>query len=192
MRACRSNRHRHAEELDRAFVEADIALRTHAGRQAFVAERRRLLGTCHGFDPFSHVLSPSESTYLSQDEADRAAELEALYERHGFEVPIVEGQPCSPGHIAVELRFAAHCLRRFSEGHEDARDCSRSFFSEHLAQWALLFAVVVAQQAQEPVMAYAGRALDAHLQCEASIIRSAAPARCTMRTSGIDGDAAPA
>ena len=180
MQSCHVNPHVDEAVLAQAFRAADLALRTRAGREAFESERRRLYGDSGAFDPFTHVLSASELTYLSGDAAAHADELERVYREAGFVAPSTATGPCRPGDISAELLFMAHCLRQVAHGQIDMAERGRDFFTEHVGDWAVLFAVVTAKQAGEPVMRYAGLALDKHLLCEAATFRRARPDRCEM------------
>ena len=181
MRSCRVNPHVDEAGLAAAFNAADLALRTRTGRDAFEAERRRLYGDCGEFDPFTHVLSPSELTYLSGDPAIHEKTLERVYREAGFTVPSTSHGQCPPGDISSELLFVAHCLRRVAHGDIRMAERAKAFFEQHLADWAVLLAVVTAKQAGEPVMRYAGLALDKYLLCESAMFRHARPDRCEMR-----------
>lgn len=176
MRTCRVNRHVDEAAILSAFEGADFALRTSNGRTAFEQERERLYGLRTGFDPFTNVLSPQEVTYLSGDVREHLEALEEAYVEASFLVPAIADTIRLPDHISTELSFMAHCLRGAASGDARALERGRQFFSEHLGEWAVLFAVVVGQQAKEPVMRYAGLALDKFLTCEASMFRHAVPA----------------
>ncbi len=182
IRSCRINRNVNEAAILEAFQNADIALRTADGRAAFEAERDRLYGLDSGFDPFVHVLSPEEGTYISGDIQGHLALIEAAYAEGVFTVPEVRNGLHPPDHISSELDFVAHCLRGAAAGDPRARDRAHDFFVKHLAEWAVLFAVVVGQQAHEPVMRFAGLALDKFLTCEGSIFRHAVPEHCYLRT----------
>lgn len=181
MRSCRINRNVNEEAILEAFYAADIALRTADGRAAFEAERDRLYGQRSGFDPFANVLSPEEVTYRSGDISEHVASIEQAYADAGFHVPTAYGESHPPGHISTELDFMAFCLRGAAAGDFAALDKANDFFRRHLAEWAMLFAVVVGQQAHEPVMRFAGLALDKFLTCEGSIFRHEVSARCYLR-----------
>ncbi|MDO8879217.1 MAG: metallophosphoesterase family protein [Coriobacteriia bacterium] len=182
MRSCRKNPHLDDRAIEVARDEALHALERPAGLEAFAAERVRLHGEPGRFDPFVHVLSPSELTYLAGDEAGNAAGLEALYAAAGF-TSAGDGSG-DIGHISVELAFMAHCLRRGPAADSDSLGLAHDFFVGHLADWAVLLAVVTAQQATEPVMRYVGLALDKYLICEAGTFRAAVPEYCEMRERG--------
>lgn len=184
MRSCRVNPHVDEAGLAEAFHAADLALRTRVGRDAFEAERRRLYGDCGEFDPFAHVLSPNELTYLSGDPAVHERTLDRVYREAGFVVPSTAGGQCSSGDIAAELLFVAHCLKRVAHGEVEMAERARAFFEQHLADWGVLFAVVTAKQAAEPVTRYAGLALDKYLLCESATFRHARPDHCEMRGAG--------
>jgi predicted phosphodiesterase len=175
MRHCRTGSTATEAALTDAFQDADIALRTAAGHAAFESERERLYGECDPFDPFGHVLSASELTYLSGEMADNAAALRGVYAEHGFCVPEAEEHPLRLGHISAELRFMAHCLKRAMEGSDAAYRAAHDFFASHLADWAVLFAVVTGREAREPVTRFAGLALDRFLVCESAAFRSTLP-----------------
>lgn len=183
MRSCRINRNVNEAAILEAFEAADITLRTANGRVAFVAERERLYGLESGFDPFAHVLSPDESTYVSGDMAEHLARIEALYASAVFTAPEVRGGLHPPGHISSELDFMAHCLRGAAAGDPRAHERAREFFVQHLAEWGVLFAVVVGRQAREPVMRFAGLALDKFLTCEGSMFRHAVSEHGNLRES---------
>ncbi|MDO8848726.1 MAG: metallophosphoesterase family protein [Coriobacteriia bacterium] len=182
IRSCRINRNVNEAAILEAFQSADIALRTSDGRAAFEAERDRLYGLESGFDPFVHVLSPEEGTYVSGDVQGHLALIEAAYAEGVFTAPEVRNGLHPPDHISSELDFVAHCLRGAAAGDPRARDRAHDFFATHLAEWAVLFAVVVGQQAREPVMRFAGLALDKFLTCEGAIFRHAVPEHCYLRT----------
>jgi predicted phosphodiesterase len=171
MRGCRVNRHVDEAAILAAFEGADRALRTNADRVAFEEERERLIGVRAGFDPFVNVLSPEEITYLSGDVDRHAEALEAAYREGSFTVPQTASGVRPTGHISTELSFMAHSLRGAAAGDSRALERAREFFAQHLAEWAVLFAVVVGQQAREPVMRYAGLALDKFLTCEGPLFR---------------------
>lgn len=183
MRGCRVNRHVDEAAILAAYEGADLAFRSSVGRKAFEAERERLYGLRESFDPFVNVLSPDEVTYLSGDVQEHLEAIEALYAEASFTVPEIASGVRSPGHISTELSFMAHCLRGASAGDGRALERARVFFTEHLAEWAVLFAVVVGQQAREPVMRYAGLALDKHLTCEGSMFRYSLPEHEELRAS---------
>ena len=84
----------------------------------------------------------------------------------------------------MELLFVAHCLKRVAAGEVAMAERARAFFEQHLADWAVLLAVVTARQATEPVMRYAGLALDKYLLCETATFRHALPEYCEMRDAG--------
>ncbi|MBF4510842.1 MAG: metallophosphoesterase family protein [Aeromicrobium sp.] len=182
MRSCRHNPHIDDATIAAVHAEAVRALATPDGRAAFEAERERLYGDCRRFDPFSHVLSASELTYLSGDEPMNRAELVTTYTQAGFDPSRFEG--ACVGHIAVELAFVGHCLRQVGSEGPEGLQTARRFFVAHLADWAVLFAVVTGQQAIEPVNRYAGLALDKYLMCEAATFRTAVPEYCEMRWHG--------
>jgi predicted phosphodiesterase len=181
MRGCRINRHVDEAAILAAFEGADLALRTADGRTVFVEERERLYGVAQPFDPFVNVLSPEETTYLSGDIDVQLNALETVYEEASFTVPEVRPGVRSAAHIATELSFMAHCLRGAATGDPRALERARTFFTRHLGEWAVLFAVVVGQQAREPVMRYAGLALDKHLTCEGSFFRHNLPEHLELR-----------
>ncbi|MRR13565.1 hypothetical protein EG835_14190 [bacterium] len=182
MRGCRVNRHVDEAAILKAYEGADRAFRTSAGRMAFEVERERLCGTRGRFDPFANVLSPEEITYLSGNTAEHLAAIEKLYVEGSFGVPELADGVRVCDHISTELSFMAHCLRGASAGDGRALERARVFFTEHLAEWGVLFAVVVAQQAREPVMRYAGLALDKLLTCEGPNFRYAVPDIAEIRT----------
>jgi hypothetical protein len=182
MRSCRHNPHIDDATIAAVHAEAVRALATPDGRTAFEAERQRLYGDCRRFDPFSHVLSASELTYLSGDEPMNRAELVTTYTQAGFDPSRFEG--ACVGHIAVELAFVGHCLRLGGSEGSEGLQTARRFFAAHLADWAVLFAVVTGQQAIEPVNRFAGLALDKYLMCEAATFRAAVPEYCEMRRHG--------
>lgn len=171
LRSCRVNRSVDEETILVAFQEADIALRTAAGRSAFEAERQRLYGLGIRFDPFTHVLSPEEVTYRSGDIEERGDAIEIAYEEAFYRIPEAYADVYAPGHISNELEFMAHCLRASAAGDVSAIDRARRFYVEHLAEWALLFSVVIAREAREPVTRYSGLALDKFLTCEGALFR---------------------
>jgi len=181
MRSCRVHRHIDEAAILAAFEGADLVLRTADGRVAFVSERERLYGLCAGFDPFVNVVSPSGVAYQSGDIDEYLATLEAAYREASFEMPGIGDTRCAPDHISNELAFMAHLLRAVSAGDPRALERARNFFADHLAEWAVLFAVVIGQQAQEPVMRYAGLALDKLLTCEGSLFRHAMPEHVEAR-----------
>lgn len=170
MRGCRTGSPMSETALTDAFQDADIALRTTAGHGAFESERERLYGPRGGFNPFRHVLSPSELTYMTGDVGDNARALRELYSAVGF-THAAAGERLCPGHISVEMRFMAHCLSLVINGRADGYEHAHRFFTSHLADWAVLFAVVTGQEAREPVMHYTGLALDKHLVCESAAFR---------------------
>ncbi len=181
MRSCRINRNVNEEAILDAFEAADSALRTADGRAAFEAERNRLYGQRSGFDPFTNVLSPEEVTYRSGDIRERTASIETAYAESGFHIPQAYGEMHPPGHVSTELDYMAFCLRGAASGDYIALDRANGFFRKHLAEWATLFAVVISQQASEPVMRFAGLALDKFLTCEGSLFHHAVPTRCYLR-----------
>lgn len=182
MRSCRINRNVDEAAILEAFQSADIALRTADGRAAFEAERERLYGLRAGFDPFVNVLSPDEVTYRSGDVQEHVASLESAYAHAAYDVPGARGGARPPGHISAELGYMAHCLRAAAAGDPRALARAREFFIAHVAEWAMLFAVVVGQQAREPVMRYAGLALDKFLTCEGSLFRHSVADHGYLRT----------
>lgn len=184
MRTCKVNRHVDEEAILAAYEGADLAFRTAGGRQAFAAERERLLGIRGEFDPFVNVLSPEEGTYRSGDVQARLAAIEDAYAEASFTVPEISPGRRVADHISTELSFMAHCLRGASAGDRRALERAHAFFTEHLAEWAVLFAVVVGKEAGEPVTRYAGLALDKFLACEGSIFRHFVPVHEELRVSG--------
>lgn len=189
MRSCRINRHVDEAAIVEAFEDADMALRTSHGRASFEIERERLYGLHGGFDPFVNVLSPQETTYLSGDSHEHVVEIQAMYADAAFLVPEIAPAVRIPDHITTELSFMAHCLRGAAAGDDRALQRARLFFSRHLGDWAVLFAVVVGQQATEPVMRYAGRALDKFLTCEGAFLRHDVADHEALRSSGAPGRA---
>lgn len=187
MRGCRINRHVDEAAIVEAFEGADMALRMAAGREAFEVERERLYGLRRGFDPFVNVLSPQETTYLSGDSYAHLAQIEEAYAEAAFLVPEIGPGVRVADHITAELSFMAHCLRAAVSGDDRALQRARLFFTRHLGDWAVLFAVVVGQQATEPVMRYAGLALDKFLACEGSMFRHAIADHEALRWSGALG-----
>ncbi|MBN1192846.1 MAG: metallophosphoesterase family protein [Coriobacteriia bacterium] len=181
MRSCRVHLHVDEAAIVASFEAADRALLTAAGRAAFEEERDRLYGLRTGFDPFANVLSPDEVTYLSGEVEEHREALERMYREAAFTVPILPGSLRSSGHIATELAFLAHCLRGAEAGVTQAPERAQEFFAQHLSEWGVLFAVVVGQQTSEPVMRYAGLALDKFLACEAGIFRHAFSEMCSFR-----------
>lgn len=175
MRGSKVSRHVDEAAILEAYEGADRAFRTAAGREAFEIERERLFGLRTGFDPFVNVLSAHEVTYLSGDVYEHMAAIEATYAEASFVVPESAASARIPDHISTELSFMAHCLRGASAGDARALTRAQEFFTKHLAEWAVLFAVVVGQQAREPVTRYAGLALDKHLTCEGSMFRVRVP-----------------
>lgn len=171
MRTCRVSLHVDEAAVLTAFEGASGALRSATGREAFVVERQRLYGGRAGFDPFSNVLSPDEYTYLTEDRGANLVALEGAYREAKFTIPDIGGSERSPGDIATELSFMAHCLRAAASGDLGAAGRARTFFADHLSSWGVIFAVVVSREAREPVMRYAGLALDKFLTCEAATFR---------------------
>ncbi len=180
MRSCRISRTVDEAAVVEAYADADRAIRTRDGRVKAVHERRRLYGDLSGFDPFANVLSPDESTYVSEDPQTCLVVLSLTYRESAFTVPAIGGEVHGPGDIATELSFISHCLRMAAVGDADAAVRARRFFAEHLATWGVLFAVVVSREAREPVMRYAGLALDKFLTCEAATFRHAIPDACRL------------
>ena len=181
MNSCRDNPHIDEAAIVAARTDALVAAHTERGATAFEAERERLYGDSGAFDPFSHALSASELTYLSGDSEENAAAITAIYETHSF-----DPGPCERdclGHISVECRYMVHCLTRVHAGDIGGSHAAREFFVGHLADWAVLFAVVTAQQAREPIMRYIGLALDKYLICEAATFRHSVPEYCGLRES---------
>ncbi len=77
-----------------------------------------------------------------------------------------------------------HCFRMVAAGDPSAAVRARRFFIEHLSTWAILFAAVVAREAREPVMRYAGLALDKFLTCEAATFRHSILSHSGVRAQG--------
>lgn len=187
MRSCRVSRNVDEQAIREAFGDADRAIRTAEGREAFLEERRRLYGGESGFDPFASVLSPDESTYVSADPDTCVVVLGLTYREGRFTAPAIGGIERGLGDIATELSYMGHCLRMAAAGDPGAAVRARRFFVEHLSTWAVLFAVVVGREAREPVMRYAGLALDKFLTCESATFRHAIPSHCGARARGIRG-----
>lgn len=184
MRSCRVTRNVDEEAVREAFEAADVAIRCQEGREAFVRERERLYGGQGEFDPFRNVLSPDEATYVAESPGSALGALESCYQEGRFTAPAIGGLERGPGDIAIELSYMAHCLRMAVAGDATAVVRARKFFVEHLATWAVLFAVVVSRESAEPVMRYAGLALDKFLTCEAATFRHAIPAACEPHQDG--------
>lgn len=178
---CRTSRYVDEPAIRRSLERADLALETAEGRAAFDAERDRLFGERSGFDPFTHVLSADELTYLWGDPEENIDTIRSVYDRVGFMPPPGD----SVGHISTELRFMAHSLRSGRQGDPDAIAAAREFFIEHLSEWAVLFAVVTTKQAKEPAMLFAGMAFDKLLISESSVFRHAVPERCAACRSQV-------
>lgn len=187
MRSCRVSRNVDEQAIREAFSDADRAIRTGEGRQAFLEERRRLFGGESGFDPFTNVLSPDESTYVSVNPSTCLVVLGLTYREGGFTAPAIGGIERSTGDIATELSYMGHLLRMAAAGDPPAAVKARRFFVEHLSTWAVLFAVVVGREAREPVMRYAGLALDKFLTCEAATFRHSVPSFCDAKAHRIRG-----
>jgi len=185
MRSCRVSRNVDEQAIREAFGDADRAVRTAEGRRAFLEERRRLFGGESRFDPFSNVLSPDESTYVSADPDTCLVVLGLTYREGRFTSPVIGGIERGLGDIATELSYMGHCLRMAAAGDPAAAVRARRFFIEHLSTWAVLFAVVVAREARDPVMRYAGLALDKFLTCEAATFRHSVPSHCGARSRGL-------
>lgn len=180
MRSCRVSRTVDEVAVVAAYAEADKMIRSQEGREGVVHERQRLYGELRGFDPFANVLSPDESTYVSEDPRTCLELLSLTYREGAFTAPAIGGGQHSPGDIATELSYMGHCLRMAAVGDAGAVVRARQFFVEHLAAWGVLFAVVVSREAAEPVMRYAGLALDKFLACEAGTFRHAIPESCGL------------
>ncbi|MDY0341553.1 MAG: molecular chaperone TorD family protein, partial [Coriobacteriia bacterium] len=179
-RSCRISRNVDEAALAAAYAEADRSIRTQEGRAAVVHERERLYGGPTGFDPFTNVLSPEESTYISEDPRSCPELLSQGYHEGAFTTPAIGGKERGPDDIATELSYVGHCLRAAAAGDASGVVRARRFFVEHLSTWSVLFAVVVSRESTEPVMRYAGLALDKFLTCEASTFRHAIPAACRL------------
>lgn len=184
MRSCRVTRSVDEEAVREAFEAGDAAIRRQEGRQVLVRERERLYGGRQEFDPFRNVLSPDETTYVAESPRSALDALQSLYQEGRFTAPAIGGLEWGPGDIATELSYMAHCLRMAVAGDATAVVRARKFFVEHLATWAVLFAVVVSRESAEPVMRYAGLALDKFLTCEAATFRHAIPAACEPHQDG--------
>ncbi|MHB1136281.1 MAG: metallophosphoesterase family protein [Coriobacteriia bacterium] len=180
MRSCRVSRTVDEVAVVAAYAEADRLIRGQEGREGVVHERQRLYGGQKGFDPFTNVLSPDESTYVSEDPRQCLKLLSRTYRDGAFTAPAIGGGQHSPGDIATELSYMGHCLRMAAAGDAGAVVRARHFFVEHLSTWGVLFAVVVSREAAEPVMRYAGLALDKFLACEAGTFRHAIPESCGL------------
>lgn len=184
MRSCRVSRNVDEAAVAIAYADADRSIRSHEGRNRVVLERERLYGGRSGFDPFSNVLSPDESTYVSEDPETCLVALSRIYREGAFTTPAIGGEGHGPGDIATELSYMAHCLRMAAAGDAGAVVRARRFFVEHLATWCVLFAVVVSRESIEPVMRYAGLGLDKFLACEAATFRHAIPEACELERDG--------
>lgn len=180
MRSCRVSRTVNEATVVATYAEADSCIRSQDGRDAVLRERERLYGGKTGFDPFANVLSPDESTYVSEDPRLCIESLVVVYRGGAFTAPAIGGVEHGPGDIATQLSYMGHCLRMAAVGDAGAVVRARQFFVEHLATWGVLFAVVVSREAAEPVMRYAGLALDKFLACEAAIFRHALPEACEV------------
>lgn len=180
MRSCRVSRTVDESAVADYYAAADRTIRSQEGREAVVEERRRLYGEGTGFDPFANVLSPDESTYVSEDPRECLEVLTRTYHEGAFTAPAIGGTEHDPDDIATELSYMGHCLRMAAVGDAIGVVRARRFFVEHLATWGVLFAVVVSREAAEPVMQYAGLALDKFLACEAATFRHAIPDTCHL------------
>ena len=180
MRSCRVSRNVDEAAVAAAYADADRSIRSQEGRESVARERQRLYGEQTGFDPFANVLSPDESTYVSEDPETCLVVLSLTYREGAFTAPAIGGAEHGPGDIATELSYMGHCLRMAAAGDADAVVRARRFFVEHLATWCVLFAVVVSREATEPVMRYAGLALGKFLACEAATFRHAIPESCGL------------
>ncbi|MBN2247807.1 MAG: metallophosphoesterase family protein [Coriobacteriia bacterium] len=180
MRSCRVSRTVDEATVVATYAAADRSIRTQEGREAVVRERQRLYGEQKGFDPFANVLSPDESTYVSEDPRTCLEVLSQTYREGAFTAPAIGGVKRGPGDIATELSYVGHCLRMAAVGDAGAVVRARRFFIEHLAAWGVLFAVVVSREATDPVVRYAGLALDKFLTCEAATFRHAIPKACEL------------
>jgi hypothetical protein len=171
------------DAVSRGFDDAVKSLEQAGGPEAYEDESLRLFGDCEGFDPFSHELSASEMTYVAVEPKTHAEHLRAIYDGVGFDLASSwPGDRC-PGHIAAELAFIGFCLEQGMSGSDEHLDAARSFFAEHLSEWAVLFAVVTANKTRNPVMHLAGVALDKFLACESATFRHAIPSLCALRRS---------
>lgn len=184
MRWCRVSRNVDEQAICEAFGGADRAIRTEEGREAFLEERRRLFGGESSFDPFSNVVSPDESAYVSTGLDGCLVVLGFAYRDGRFTAPAIGGIERGMGDIATELSYMGHCLRMVAAGDPSAAVRARRFFIEHLSTWAILFAAVVAREAREPVMRYAGLALDKFLTCEAATFRHSILSHSGVRAQG--------
>lgn len=164
------------QDLSRsAFLELlDIEV-----RRDFAIERVQLFGECD-YDPMVNVIPPRESTYLDTGDGARLQSVSDAYERAGYVPPDRLSALGCPDHIAVELDFMAYCLERISF-EATAPDCAREFFVNHLAGWAVLFAVATERRAVHPAMRFTALVLDKFLACEAVTFRHSVPSLCALR-----------
>ncbi|MBN2822519.1 MAG: molecular chaperone TorD family protein [Coriobacteriia bacterium] len=148
-------------------------------RRDFAIERIQLFGECD-YNPLVNVVPPRESTYLGTGDQSRIHIVEQVYARARYTIPgRLKALDCVD-HIAIELDFMAYCLERIAV-EPDASDWAHAFFAEHLAAWAVLFAVATQRRAQHPAMRYAALVLDKFLACEAVTFRHAIPSLCALR-----------
>ena len=148
-------------------------------RRDFAIERIQLFGECE-YDPRVNVVPPRESTYLDSGDGARIESVREAYARGIYTPPARLAALGCLDHIAVELDFMAHCLERISLDAASA-DCARSFFAEHLAGWAVLFAVATERRATHAAMRYTALVLDKFLACESVTFRHSVPELCALR-----------
>jgi len=166
---CRSVPYVDEEKLHIVSTQAADTLMTAEGRTAFGDEREALYGGA-SYDPFANSVPPLESTYLGAPGVELTDSVRSMYATAGYRVPRWLSR-YALDHAAIELDFMAFCLAHSSDCGPHYADVAQCFFTEHIALWMVLFAAVTTHRATNPVLEYAGLALDKFVVCESFTFR---------------------
>lgn len=157
-------------DLAEAAGLACDALAHDSGVDTLLEERRALFG---GDGQAQPRVPTCESVYLSRDAHADRIQLEALYAEAGYYVtPGAHEKGTCAGHIATQLSFMAHVLRREAERGRAARaGLADSFCAQHLAQWADAFAHQVLEHAEHDTLRFSATALQSFIDCERALLK---------------------
>lgn len=178
-RSCRCMPYIDEDLIQSLSREAFLELLGSDTRREFAIERAQLFGEC-GCDPLANIVPPCESTYLDVGDGEGVDSVLEAYAHAGYAPPQRLAALNCPDHIATELDFMAHCLERVSLDAASA-GCAHDFFADHLAGWAVLFAVATERRATHMAMRYTALMLDKFLACEAVTFKYSVPSLCALR-----------
>lgn len=183
-RSCRCMSYIDEDLIQSLSREAFLGLLDPDARREFAIERAQLFGE-RGCDSLANIVPPCESTYLDVGDGERVDSVLEAYAHAGYVPPVRLAALNCPDHIATELDFMAHCLERVSLDAASA-DCAHDFFANHLAGWAVLFAVATERRATHVAIRYTALVLDKFFACEAVTFKYGVPSLCALRELSLE------